>query len=133
MTSVIACLRKYATFTGRATRTEYWIFHLATVILTNFPVLIGVMLIVAAEESGEEVAAAIGGLFIVLANLILFALIIPNLAVGVRRLHDVGKSGSYMFMGLIPFAGPFILLLTLCEDSQRGENQYGISEKYPTL
>lgn len=132
MTSVIACLKKYVTFTGRATRSEYWIFYIFTIILTNFPALIGIMLMVAGEENRDETIVGIGGLFIVLANLVLFALMIPNIAVGVRRLHDVGKSGSYLFIAFIPIIGPFILLLTLCEDSQRGENQYGISEKYPS-
>lgn len=131
MNSFIACLNKYATFTGRATRTEYWIFYLATVILTNLPAFIGIILVVAGKENGNNTVAGIGFLFILLANLILFALMIPHLAVSVRRLHDIGKSGNYLFMGLIPIIGPFILMLTLCEDSQRGSNQYGISEKYP--
>ena len=130
MTEFIICLKKYADFTGRATRTEYWIFYLATVILTNFPAIVGIMLLLVGEENSDE---SIAGIFIIVANLILFALMVPNLAVGVRRLHDVGKSGNYLFMGLIPFAGPFILLLTLCEDSQRGANQYGVSKKYPSL
>ena len=100
MTEFIICLKKYADFTGRATRTEYWIFYLATVILTNFPAIVGIMLLLVGEENSDESIAGIGSLFIIVANLILFALMVPNLAVGVRRLHDVGKSGNYLFMGL---------------------------------
>lgn len=133
MSFFINCLNKYAVFSGRATRAEYWIFYLGTVILTNPPAIIGVILFVLGEETGNEIFLGIGSLFILFANIILFSLTIPNIAVSVRRLHDVGKSGSYLFLGLIPFAGPIILLITLCEDSQRGENQYGVSEKYPVL
>lgn len=98
MTEFIICLKKYADFTGRATRTEYWIFYLATVILTNFPAIVGIMLLLVGEENSDESIAGIGSLFIIVANLILFALMVPNLAVGVRRLHDVGKSGNYLFI-----------------------------------
>ena len=99
MSAISTCLRKYATFSGRATRHEFWMFYLFMNIVISIILTIG--------------------------------LVIPHLAVCVRRLHDIGQSGSYLLMSLIPFAGPIIMLVAFAKDSQPGKNQYGISEKYP--
>lgn len=68
----------------------------------------------------------LGGL---LYGLFCLAVLIPALAVGVRRLHDVGKSGWMMLVGLIPFVGGIWLLVLYCTDSQYGENQWGPNPK----
>jgi len=57
------------------------------------------------------------------------AVMIPSLAVTVRRLHDIGKSGWYYFIGLIPFIGGIILLVWFCQDSEAGSNQWGANPK----
>ena len=57
------------------------------------------------------------------------AIFIPSIAVCVRRLHDIGKSGWYYFIGLIPLVGGIILLVWFCTDSQLGENQWGANPK----
>lgn len=106
-------LTQYATFSGRARRSEYWWFYLAYVI-------------------AAVVATIIDGILgvPVLEVLLALGLLIPGLAVGVRRLHDVGKSGWWLLIGLIPLVGPIVLLVFACQDSQPGSNQWGPSPKY---
>ena len=132
MSTLIRCMKKYACFSGRATRSEYWIFYLFTILITNLPALIGLIMMMAGSAEQNEAITGTGMMFIVIAVLLTFALLLPNLAVSVRRLHDIGESGTYLFMGLIPLAGPIILLVAFCKESQPGSNQYGISEKYPS-
>lgn len=106
---------KYATFSGRARRSEYWYFVLLQVIVTA--VLNGLY------SATESVAFS--------AILVLFdlALLVPSLAVCWRRLHDIGKSGGYYFFILIPLVGWILLLVWMCQDSQPGANQYGPNPK----
>ena len=106
---------KYATFSGRARRSEYWYFVLLQVIVTA--VLNGLY------SATESVAFS--------AILVLFdlALLVPILAVCWRRLHDIGKSGGYYFFILIPLVGWILLLVWMCQDSQPGANQYGPNPK----
>lgn len=58
-------------------------------------------------------------------------MLVPSIAVSVRRLHDVGKSGWFLLLALIPIVGAIILIVWAATDSQRGSNQYGVSVKYP--
>jgi uncharacterized membrane protein YhaH (DUF805 family) len=108
-------LEKYADFSGRARRAEYWWFTLANIIA----VLVLIILV------------AIAKIFWVLYILYLLALIVPSLAVTFRRLHDTDKSGWWILIGLVPFVGGIILLVLMCIDSTSGANQWGVSEKYP--
>lgn len=125
MSAISTCLRKYATFSGRATRHEFWMFYLFMNIVLYVPLLIGLSLLT------DDSTAGAGIFFIVISIILTIGLVIPLLAVCVRRLHDIGQSGSYLLMSLIPFAGPIIMLVAFAKDSQPGKNQYGISEKYP--
>ena len=102
----------YANFNGRASRQEYWMF-----ILFNFIFTIVVGFIDGFLSLGF------------LSLLYLLAILIPGLAVLVRRLHDVNKSGWWLFIGLIPIIGAIWLLILLCTDSNPGENNYGPSPK----
>ena len=113
--AVQSVFSKYATFSGRARRSEYWYFVLLQVIVTA--VLNGLY------SATESVAFS--------AILVLFdlALLVPSLAVCWRRLHDIGKSGGYYFFVLIPLVGWILLLVWMCQDSQPGENQYGPNPK----
>ena len=113
--AVQSVFSKYATFSGRARRSEYWYFVLLQVIVTA--VLNGLY------SATESVAFS--------AILVLFdlALLVPSLAVCWRRLHDIGKSGGYYFFILIPLVGWILLLVWMCQDSQPGANQYGPSPK----
>jgi uncharacterized membrane protein YhaH (DUF805 family) len=73
--------------------------------------------------------SASGFVFLAPAYLFILAMIIPSLAVCVRRLHDTGRSGWWYFIGLIPFVGGIILLVFMCQDSQAGPNLYGPNPK----
>ena len=115
-------LKQYADFSGRARRTEYWMFTLFNVIIIFALALV----MTAGIAAGSSFLSVIG---IVLYYGYALAIIVPSLAVGVRRLHDIGKSGWYYFIGFIPLVGAIILLVWFCQDSQAGENEYGPNPK----
>ena len=108
-------LTNYANFSGRARRSEYWLFYLFNcVVATALSVLTAV----------TEV-----GFFSVISTLFSLAMFIPGLAVTWRRLHDIGKSGGWYFIALVPLVGAILLLVWLATDSQSGENAYGPNPK----
>lgn len=109
----------YAKFTGRTRRREYFYFMLFLFIL--FMVLSWFFLI-----PQEPFIFLSMGLF----TIYFFVTFFPFLSSTVRRLHDTGRSGVYIFIGIIPIAGFFILLYFLCLDSEEGQNEYGPSVKY---
>ena len=109
----IEVLKKYAVFSGRARRKEYWLFTLFTIII------ICVLFLV------EELAGAPG----VITGLYYLAVLIPSIAVLVRRLHDTNRSGWWFFISFIPIIGSIILLVFLVQDSQPNENRYGRNPK----
>lgn len=115
MDAVKHVFSNYATFSGRARRSEYWYFF-----LFNF--------VVAAVL---EVLARAISLFSVLSALYAVAVVVPTLAVIWRRFHDIGKSGAWYFIILVPLVGWIFVLIWLCKDSQPDTNQYGPSPKYP--
>ena len=110
-------LQNYVNFQGRARRAEFWWFTLAN--------LIAVVVLL--------VLTAISNIFFLLYILYGLALILPSLAVTVRRLHDTDKSAWFLLLYLIPFVGPIIILVLMLIDSTRGTNRYGASEKYPAV
>ena len=103
---------KYAQFSGRARPSEYWWWVLFVILLQT--VLYTVFL---AVDAGGLVSALIGVAFL--------ALVIPSLAVFVRRLHDTGRSGWWWFLGLIPLIGPIVLIVFLVQPGDPGANEYG--------
>jgi len=109
-------LKNYVGFQGRASRQEYWMFVLVHVIIS---------LILSALSFVESLA----NLSAVLAGIYSLFVLLPSLAVGVRRLHDTGRSGWWVFISLIPLVGSIILLVFLCQDSQEADNQYGPNPK----
>lgn len=112
-------LRNYVTFSGRARRKEYWMFVL-------FNLLFGIALMVADNVLGIAVELlGYGPLY----GLYTLFVLLPSLAVGVRRLHDVGKSGWMMLILFIPLIGAIWLLVLMVMDGEAGENQYGPSPK----
>jgi len=118
----IKVLKQYADFSGRARRTEYWMFTLFNIIIIL--ALAGLMM--AGMSSGSS---ALASLTSILYCGYALAVLIPGLAVCVRRLHDIGKSGwNYLFV-LIPFVGAIIVLVWFCQDSQMGENKWGANPK----
>lgn len=116
-------LKQYADFSGRARRKEYWMF----VLFNNIFAMVAVILDnVLGLTAGEERYGVFYYLYIL-------AVLIPGLAVSVRRLHDVGKSGWMILIVLIPIIGAIWLLVLLVTDSNPGENQYGPNPKEATI
>lgn len=118
----IEVLKKYAVFNGRARRKEYWYFYL-------FYMLIYIALIIIDVVAGVFSAEAGIGL---LSGIYTIALLIPGIAVGVRRLHDTNRSGWWLLIGLIPIIGAILLIVFLASDSKPEENQYGPNPKVAT-
>jgi len=113
----IGVLKKYAVFTGRARRKEFWMFFL-------FNLIIGVVL---GGILGR--IPGIGGLFRVISSLYSLGVLVPGLAVGVRRLHDTNRSGLLLLLGLIPLVGIIILIVFWVQEGTPKENQYGPNPK----
>ena len=116
-------LKNYALFTGRARRKEYWMFVL-------FQILILVAAIVLDRLLGTDMGTGGGGAIYLLCSL---GLLIPGLAVSVRRLHDVGKSGWFLLIIFIPLAGAIWLLVLQCTEGTHSDNQYGPDPKAAAL
>jgi uncharacterized membrane protein YhaH (DUF805 family) len=114
MNYYLAVLKKYAVFSGRARRAEYWYFVLFNFIIS---IVLGIISAVIGDDSG------------ILGILYGLAVLIPGLAVFVRRLHDVGKSGWMLLIALIPLIGAVWLLVLMVTDSNPGENKYGPNPK----
>ena len=117
----------YTNFSGRARRKEYWMFTLVyVIILTGCTVLDNVLGTAFMMDAGPlgEISTGYGWAYTI-CWLIHF---IPGLGLAVRRLHDVGKSGWWYFIGLIPIVN-FWLLYLLCKDGDNGENSYGNNPK----
>ncbi|MGC4111878.1 MAG: DUF805 domain-containing protein [Nocardioides sp.] len=109
--AVRTCLSKYADFNGRARRSEYWWFAL-------FNLIVSIVM--------DIIDAVIGNS--ILGLLVSLALLLPGIAVGVRRLHDTSRSGWWILIGLIPIVGWIVLIVFFVQDSHP-DNQYGPSPK----
>ncbi|OCG14837.1 MULTISPECIES: DUF805 domain-containing protein [unclassified Gilliamella] len=118
----IDCITKnYANFNGRARRKEYWMYVL-------FNCLLGIALNFIALIFGS-ISHSLLSVMVFVQCIISLALIIPGLAVTVRRLHDINKSGWWILIGLIPLIGAIVLFVFACLDSTPGSNQYGENPK----
>ena len=115
----LAVLKNYAGFSGRARRKEYWMFVLFNIIFTLIAMALDNIL-------GTTAGMLPYGVFYFIYMLAVF---IPGLAVGVRRLHDVGKSGWMLLIAIIPIIGPIWLLVLMVSDSKPGENRHGLNPK----
>lgn len=117
MNGYLATLKKYADFNDRARRTEYWLFVL-------FSMAIAMVLGVVDYVLGTP---GIIGLIFAL------AILIPSIAVGVRRLHDTDRSGWWLLIAFIPIIGTIALLIFLLLDGTPGDNRFGSNPKAATL
>lgn len=109
----------YANFSGRARRSEYWYFTLANIIIAISAMVID-------NVAGINFAPIpYGPLYLIVA----LATFLPGVAVAVRRLHDVGKSGWFFFIVLIPLIGSIWLLILFFTEGEKGSNQYGSDPK----
>ncbi len=129
--------KKYAQFEGRSRRQEYWLASLANFIIMMIVYIFMFVTVfdkaadVAATEATESVAEIFSsmGVFIALIGIYALVIFIPSLALGIRRLHDTGRSGWYMLLNLVPYVGSIILIVFFATDSQPGANMYGENPK----
>ncbi|MCK9795080.1 DUF805 domain-containing protein [Isoptericola sp. 4D.3] len=120
---------QYATFSGRARRSEFWFWYLFLVIVAA---VTGILLGIVGAASLDATTGTLGGAFYVLTSLVSLvwlALLLPTLAVMVRRLHDQDKSGFFWFMSLIPLAGPIIMIVFYATTGTVGPNRFGQDPK----
>ncbi len=119
--AVQTVLEKYATFIGRASRSELWWWWLFVLLLSLGTQLIDGLFI--APLLGFEVLEENTGQPLTL--IALLALLLPNIAVSVRRLHDIDRSGWWVLIGLVPFVGVLVLLYWWVQSGTNGPNTYG--------
>ncbi|MBQ0788584.1 MAG: DUF805 domain-containing protein [Oceanihabitans sp.] len=115
----IHSITNYFNFSGRARRKEYWLFLLFNILIITSLCIISEAIL---DTTGSEI-------FYYVVLLYMLFIIIPHLAVVVRRLHDIDKSGLFWFVRIIPVIGPIWLFVLLVEDSSHGNNRYGMNPK----
>lgn len=115
----LKALKQYVDFSGRARRKEYWMFVLFNLLFAIAAMILDNVLGIAIEGIGY------GPLY----GLYSLVVLVPGLAVGVRRLHDVGKSGWMLLIALIPLVGAIWLLVLLVTDGEPGTNKWGANPK----
>ena len=113
-------VRNYVGFSGRARRKEYWMFALFNIIISIVLAMVDGML--GLKVGGEQGAGLLGLIYSL-------AILLPSIAVDVRRLHDTGRSGWWMLIAFVPFIGFIVLLVFFVLDSQPGSNEYGPNPK----
>lgn len=118
----IAVLKKYVEFNGRARRKEYWYFFLFSLIITIVLAFIDGLIGTYSAESGAGLLQTIYSL----------AVLLPGIAVSIRRLHDTDRSGWWLLIALIPLIGAIVLLVFMVLDSTPGENRFGPNPKDAT-
>jgi uncharacterized membrane protein YhaH (DUF805 family) len=111
----LAVLKKYAVFSGRARRKEYWMFFLFNLIFSFAAIILDNILGTASSRTGYGL----------LNTFYTLAVFIPSLALSIRRLHDVDKSGWFLLIVLIPIIGAIWLLILACTHGTVGDNKYG--------
>jgi uncharacterized membrane protein YhaH (DUF805 family) len=119
----LQALKKYAVFSGRSRRMEYWYFVLFNIIVS---IVLGAIdgLLLGTLDSGMGVG--------LLSGIYSLAVLIPTLAVTVRRLHDIDRSGWWILIGLVPLIGVIVLLVFALLDGTPGDNRYGPNPKGAT-
>lgn len=122
----IKVLKKYAVFEGRAQRKEYWMFTLVNIIII---VILGI--IEGMFHGGFNVMPNVD--VNILAGIYNLAILIPSIAVAVRRLHDTDKSGWWMLLMFIPLIGMLLLLFFMIKDGQKESNRFGPNPKEPVV
>lgn len=113
MNYFIEALKKYAVFSGRARRKEYWMFAL-------FATIISIVLAIIDYVIGVQILGLVFSL----------AILLPGLGVTVRRLHDTGRSGWWFLFAFVPLVGCITLLVFVCLDGEAAENKYGHNPKF---
>ena len=114
-------LKRYADFSGRSRRKEYWMWVLFQVILFTGVTIVGGIVF----GFGDPASGGLGGILLILLALLGLAFLIPNIAVTVRRFHDQDKSGWWFLLNFIPYIGGIIVLVFMCIEGIKGPNRFG--------
>jgi uncharacterized membrane protein YhaH (DUF805 family) len=122
MSWYLEALKKYAVFSGRSRRKEYWFFLLFNIIVSI--VLGGIDALLGTFSSSANIG--------LLSGIYGLAVLIPTLALTVRRLHDIDRTGWWILIGLVPLIGGIVLLVFALLDGTPGGNRYGLNPKEAT-
>ncbi|EGF92580.1 hypothetical protein ABI_10170 [Asticcacaulis biprosthecium C19] len=118
--AVKSCFKNYVNFEGRASRSEFWFFR-----LFMFLTIIGAIVLAAiAAAIGGDSAQSVPGVTGLLMGVFFLGILLPDISVSVRRLHDTNKSGFWLLISFIPFGG-IVLLVFFCTGSDSGPNRFG--------
>jgi uncharacterized membrane protein YhaH (DUF805 family) len=121
MNYYLSALKKYAVFSGRARRSEYWFFVLINVLIATALSLFDPFVFGTGEDATKVLSSVYG-----------LAVLLPSLAVLVRRLHDTNRSGWWILIGVVPLVGAIVLFILACFDSTPGDNRFGPNPKTGT-
>lgn len=111
-------LKRYAQFTGRSRRKEYWMYILLIIVATVVAMIVDGII-------GMQVAGPYGPLYLIVA----LGTLIPSIAVAIRRLHDTDRSGWWVLIALVPLVGGIILIVFMATDGTKGPNRFGADPK----
>ena len=134
MDAVKSCFGKYATFSGRASRSEFWFFTLFIfiVMIALYAVIFSSMdfggMMMGAQNgtlTPEQMSGSFPVIPFVLLGVFVLVTILPNLSVMVRRLHDTNRSGWWYWIALIPLVGPIVLIVFFATQGTDGDNDFG--------
>lgn len=121
---MILPFKRYADFSGRSQRMEYWMFTLLYIVVITVTILLA-----GGIEAIGSGAGIFGSVSLILLAAFFIVSLIPSIAVTVRRLHDQDKSGWWYLISFIPYLGGLVLFIFMCLDGTRGSNQYGPDPK----
>lgn len=116
--------KRYADFSGRSQRMEYWMFSLFITLVAIAICIIAMLFGGIVDANGE-----LSTIFIALLGIFWLAVIIPSIAVTVRRFHDQDKSGWFYLLSFIPYVGGIVMLVFMCLDGTPGPNRFGPNPK----
>ena len=133
MEYMIMPLKRYADFRGRSRRQEYWMFALGLTIVTILALVLmfGLGAAVSGGGTDGDSLGIFGGTMGILLLLFFLAILVPSIAVQVRRFHDQDKSGWFVLLGLIPYVGGLVVFVFMCIEGTPGPNRYGPDPKNP--
>jgi len=115
-------IKRYTDFSGRSRRKEYWMFLLGILIVA---IVLGIV------EGILGLSGMVGGVYGPLTVIFFLAILVPSIAVQIRRFHDQDKSGWFVLLSLIPFVGGLIVLVFMCLEGTKGPNRFGPDPKDP--
>ena len=115
--SIQTCFKKFADFSGRASRSEFWYFYLFVILVYFAGIILGFLI----------------PFFFAIVIIAAIILVVPSLAVAARRLHDTGKSGWWQLTAFIPYVGiiaSIVLIVIWCTEGEKKKNKYGKPIKF---